>query len=275
MRRSAGPALRYGTFGGGIPYLRFGEGSRSMLFFAGGPGNTVPKGIGASGFVRGMRPFTAEYSITFVTRRSGLPEGYTTRDMAADYAALVRDELGGHVDLVLGASYGGLIAQHFAADYPELFDHLVIVMSAHVVSEAAKRIDTRYAELISQRRDRAAMALRAEAAFTGLTRRVMAGVLWLVGKPLLGKLDATFRRDVVIEARAEATHDARESLGRITAPVLIVGGTDDFAFPLAALEELQRLIPGSALKIYTGGHTAAFLDKRFVGDVAAFTRQPA
>jgi len=75
----------------------------------------------------------------------------------------------------------------------------------------------------------------------------------------------------VIEAKAEVEHDASEALGRISVPVLLVGGTDDFAFPLAALEEMHRLVPGSELKIYEGGHTAAFLDKRFVKDVAEFT----
>ncbi len=272
MTETSDNRLIHGTFAGGIPYLRFGDGPKTMLFLAGGPGNLVPSGLGASGFVRGMRAFIGEYSIYLVTRKSGLPEGYTTRDMSEDYAALVRDEFGGYVDLVLGVSYGGLIAQHFAADHPDLFGHLVIVMAAHVISDEAKRIDTLYAELISRHKDREAMALRADAAFIGIARILMAGILWLFGKALLGKVDDTFRRDVVIEARAEVDHDALGALRRTTAPVLIVGGTDDFAFPLAALEEMHRLLPGSELRIYRGGHTAAFLDKRFVRDVADFTR---
>ena len=267
--------LAHSTFATGIPYLRFGEGPKTMLFFAGGPGNLVPSGLGASGFVRGMRPFTFEYTIYLLTRKSGLSEGYTTKDMSDDYAELVHNQFGGHVDLVMGASYGGLIAQHFAADHPELFDRLVIVMSAHVVSDQAKRLDSRYAELISQRKDREAMALRAEAAFSGLTRSVMAAILWLFGKTLLGTIDDTFRRDVVIEAQAEANHDAGDSLAQISVPVLIVGSTDDFAFPVSSVEEMARLIPGAQLKLYRGGHTAAFLDKRFVHDVREFTSRPA
>src|SRR5215510_2622679 len=107
-------ALIHGTFPGGIPYLKFGRGPQTMLFFAGGPGNSVPSGVAASGFVRAMRRFTDEYTIALVTRKSGLPKGYTTKDMSDDYAELVRREFGGHVHLVMGASYGGMIAQHFA-----------------------------------------------------------------------------------------------------------------------------------------------------------------
>src|SRR5262245_38783718 len=128
MSRPPRPPMVRGTFANGIPYLKFGNGPETMLFFAGGPGNTLPSGLGASGFVRAMRSFTADYTVMLVTRRSGLTPGYTTRTMADDYAELVSRELGGHVRLVVGASYGGLIAQYFAASYPELFDRLVIVM---------------------------------------------------------------------------------------------------------------------------------------------------
>jgi pimeloyl-ACP methyl ester carboxylesterase len=245
-----------------------------MLFFAGGPGNTVPSGLGALGFVRGMRAFTDEYTIILVTRKSCLPEGYTTKDMSDDYAELVRGEFGGHVDLVMGASFGGLIAQYFAANHPELLDRLVIVMSGPVVSDEAKRIDLHYAELISQHKDRKAMVVRAEAVFTGVARFVMSAILWLFGKSLLGKIDETFRRDVVIEARAEAAHDSRDILDHITAPTLVVGSTEDFAFPVSTVEEMARRIPDAQLKLYPGGHTAAFLDKRFYPDVREFTRRP-
>ena len=256
--------LSYGTFKNGIPYLRFGSGPKTLLLLAGGPGNIVPTGFGASGFTKGMRAFTADYTVYLVTRKSHLPEGYSTQDMARDYAEMIRQEFGGHVDLVVGASFGGLIAQHLAADYPDVFGHLVIAMAAHRISDAAKQIDARYAELISQRRDRDAMALRAEAVLPkGLLRSVMAGMLWLFGKVLLGPIDDTFRRDVVVEAQAELAHTALDSLARIKVPVLLVGSDTDFAFPLSYMQEMAGLIAQATLKIYPGGHTAAFLDQRF------------
>jgi pimeloyl-ACP methyl ester carboxylesterase len=266
--------LVHGTFASGIPNVKFGHGPKTLLFFAGGPGNTVPSGLGASGFVRGLRAFTDEYTIILVTRKSGLPESYTTKDMSDDYAELVRSQFGGHVALVVGTSYGGLIAQYFAANHPELFDRLVIVMSGPVVSDEAKRIDLRYAALISQHKDREAMVVRGEAVFNGIARLVMSAILWLFGKSLLGKVDETFRRDVVIEARAMADHDSRDILDRIRVPTLVVGSTNDFAFPRSTIEEMARRIPGAQLKLYPGGHTAAFLNKRFYSDVREFTNRP-
>jgi len=99
----------------------------------------------------------------------------------------------------------------------------------------------------------------------------MAAVLWLLGGALLGKVDDTFRRDVVIEAEAEAAHDSRDVLDRIKVPTLVVGSTQDSAFPVETVEEMAARIPDSELRLYPGGHTAAFLDKRFYPDVRAFT----
>jgi len=275
VRATAGSKLSYGEFTNGVPFVRFGSGPKTMLFLAGGPGNTLPTGLGATGFTRGMRAFTDEYTIVLVSRKPGLPHGYTTRDMADDYAKLVRTDLGGHVDLVMGTSYGGLIAQYFAAAHPEMFDHLVIVMSGPVVSAEAKAIDLEYAELIRHGRIRAAMVVRGKAVTKpGLARAAMSAMLWLFGPMLLGKVDDTFRSDVVIEARAEAAHDSRDVAASIAVPTLIVGSTEDFAFPIATVKELALRIPGARLKVYEGGHTAAFLDDRFYPDVSAFASRP-
>jgi hypothetical protein len=62
-----GTKIISGTFATGIPYVKFGTGPKTMLFFAGGPGNHIPSGLGASGLVRGMRAFTDEYTIVLVT----------------------------------------------------------------------------------------------------------------------------------------------------------------------------------------------------------------
>lgn len=272
MSKTSKTRLVSGKFTNGVPFVRFGTGPKTMLFLAGGPGNTLPSGVGATGFTRGMRGFTDEYTIVLVTRKSGLPEGYTTRDMAEDYAELVRAEFGGHVDLVMGTSYGGMIAQYFAAAHPDMFDHLVIVMSGAVASDAAKRIDLDYADLISRHRDRDAMVVRATAVTKpGVGRALMSAVLWLVGPALLGTIDDTFRRDVVIEAKAEAAHDSRDIDVSIAVPTLVVGSDDDFAFPIDGVTQMAHSIPGARLIVYPGGHTAAFLDKRFYPDVHAFT----
>lgn len=266
--------LEYDTFRNGVPYLRFGKGARTLLFLLGGPGNTLPTGAATAGFTRGMKGFCDAYTVYLVSRKSRLAAGYTTRDMANDYAELIRAEFGGHVDVIIGFSFGGLILQHFAADHAELAGALVIGGAAHRVSPAALTIDHDYARLVHQGKDRDAMATRAAAVFPpGLRRRLLGGLLWVVGPLLMGPITATFRDDVLIEARAELAHESVDSLKRIQAPVLVVCGKDDFAFAQRDVEEMVSLIANATLKVYDQGPSTVFLDSRFATDVRDFAER--
>jgi pimeloyl-ACP methyl ester carboxylesterase len=60
------------------------------------------------------------------------------------------------VNLVVGISYGGMIAQHFAADHADLCDHLVIAMATHKATGEGIKVDLLYAYLASQGKDRQA-----------------------------------------------------------------------------------------------------------------------
>lgn len=264
--------LTYSQFSNGVPYLKFGTGSRTLLFLLGGPGNTLPVGAATAGFTRGMRGFCDEYTVYLVSRRSGLPPHYTTKDMADDYATIVRNDFGGHVDVIIGFSFGGLILQHFAADHGQLAGHMVMGGAAHKISAEAKRIDYQYALLVNQGKDREAMAERGAAVFPpGVRRKLLASVLWVLGPMLMGPVEGTFRQDVLIEAEAEMSHDAELSLGRIEAPLLVVCGRDDFAFSVMDVKETVGKIHDARLKVYNQGHSTVFLDKHFVDDVRAFT----
>jgi len=69
--------------------------------------------------VMGYGSLKDDYTVYVVLRKPGLPHGYTLKDMADDYAAMIREEFGGPID-VIGVSTGGSIVQHFAADHPDL-----------------------------------------------------------------------------------------------------------------------------------------------------------
>ena len=261
----------YTTFKNSIPYARAGQGQKNMLVFFGGPGNLIPTGFGLDMLVGKWKPYFNEYTIYVVGRKSGLPAGYTTRDMSDDYAELIQQEFGGHVAVVIGVSYGGLIAQHFAADHAHLCDHIVIAMATHQLTAEGKRADTRFAELLSQGKDRLAYAAIGEAMHLG---RIMRGlgstVMWLIQSVFGGKRSATDKKDVLIEAEAEVSHDSIESLKRIKVPVLILIGGNDFYFLPSSAEEMAAMIPTSKLKIYPGKGHVIMTQKQFAQDVAEF-----
>jgi len=145
-----------GVFSKGIPYVRFGEGEAILLVFSGGPGNILPS-VFLIRVLGNFKHLSKSFVIYVMSRKSGLPEGYTTRDIAKDYAAVIRDEFDcGPVD-VMGTSYGGLIAQHLAADHPELVRRLVIAMSVYRFSEEGNELDMKSAQLLSEGKKREAL----------------------------------------------------------------------------------------------------------------------
>ncbi len=261
----------HGVFENGIPYARMGAGERELLVFFGGPGNIIPQGLGLRAFSAGLRPLFETYTVHLVTRKSGLPQGYTTRDMSDDYAELIHQAFGEHVDVVIGISYGGLIAQHFAADHAALFDHVVIAMAAHQGSEVGKKLDLRFAELLSEGKVRAAYATLAEVmAPNGVLKALISALLWLSGGSMMGEPSETFADDVLIEAEAELAHDATDSLKRIEVPVLVLCGDEDLYFPRCYVEEMAGIIDQATLKFYPGnGHTIV-TDPQFARDVLDF-----
>jgi len=242
------------------------------MIFAGGPGNSVPGRFVIKNFYREFNSFTNEFTIYLVARKKGQLEGYTTRDMSDDYAKMIIHDFGGHVDLIIGTSFGGMIAQHFAADHPELFDRLVIALAAHRLSKIGKEIDFKFAEFLSRGRIRKAYALIVDALYPpGFSKYLYKFAFWLLGGLLLGQVHETFRQDVMVEAHAELAHESLASLAKIQVPVLIICGDKDVYFPKEYSMEMAGLIKGSSLKLYKGkGHMGTLEDDAFAKDIFEF-----
>lgn len=260
-RRTGAARPRCGYFRCGLPYNRIGNGPRTLLVLQGLLPENKPQPASS---VRMYRFLGREYTVYVVLRRRGLPQGYTLGDMAADYATLVREELGGPVD-VIGVSTGGSIAMHFAADHPELVRRLVIHSSAHALSRSARRL-----QLLV--RDRALKGdwvgvwrLFVDAVFprhglAGVVRRPMVEL----SAQLLGRFAAPADpSDLAVTILAEDRLVFRARLGEIAAPTLVIAGAEDPFYTVDLFRETAEGIPDARLVLYPGmGHPAAGADFR-------------
>ncbi|KKL61986.1 hypothetical protein LCGC14_2189760 [marine sediment metagenome] len=263
----------YGIFKNSIPYARFGEGDKILFLLFGGPGNEVPKGFIFNTMAKGLNPFVEEYTIYVVTRKSGLHEGYSHKDMSDDYAELIKEEFGGKVDLIIGISNGGMIAQHFAADHSELFSHIVIAMAAHKMSEEGKQLDIKFAELLSEGNYKSAYVTIADMLYPpSFKRKFVKGILWVAGSFAHKPESETYSQDVLIEIKAEIEHDSIDSLKKISVPVLMLFGDKDFYFPLIYIKEMDSLINNSTLKLYENKGHEIIGDSRFAKDILEFIK---
>jgi len=188
--------------------------------------------------------------------------------MADDYAAMIREEFGGPVD-VIGISAGGAIAQPFAADHPDLVRRLVIHSSAYTLSHAAQAAQLAVGRLAGERRWREAWATLLR--FMLLPGPLVGPQVWLAS--LLMSLDTPKDpSDLVILVEAEDQFNFRDRLAEITAPTLVVAGERDPFYSPALFRETAAGIPNASLILYLGmGHPAA--GKQFQRDVLAFLRE--
>ncbi len=261
------PQARTGTFPNGIEYAALGTGPRTMLFLPGGPGTPTWDKAQARGFLPAYA--TGDFTVWWLSRRRNMPPGHTVADMADDVAQVI-DELGGRVDAVVGASYGGLIALYLAARHPDRVGRVVLLASTAVIPEEAKALDRRWGEAWGHG--------RFTEAGEGMLAEVIPGegIRWLrrLLAPLAGRMLASWGcnlSDVLVETQAEMDYDARGVLPQITAPVLIIAGDRDMFLPREAIEETARGIADCTVIWHEGhSHVRTIKGKRTPGEVLDF-----
>lgn len=256
-----------------MEYARLGDGDRVLLFIGGGPGSEIPTGLMGRAMSSQHRPYLrAGYSVWTVTRRRNMPSGHTIADMADDYAQFITDELGGQADLVVGESYGGIIAQYLAANHPALVRGVVLALAAGSITDWGRDVDLRWATARAEGRDDDAGEVFLEYVIPGPQRAALRRRLG----PLAGRLFAHSKvpaGDLLVEGEAEAAFDGRDVLPRIQCPVLVLCGDEDQFFSRGSVEETASLIPDCTVVWYEGmGHLRAAMSGRMPTDVLTWVR---
>jgi pimeloyl-ACP methyl ester carboxylesterase len=269
------PLSSAGYFRNGQPYNRRGHGPRPLIVFQGLMLENKPQSEWEFGLVSGMYKFLDnDYVIYSVLRKAGLPPDYTLRDMADDYAVMIREEFDGPVD-VLGISTGGSIVQHFAADHSDLVRHLIIHSSAYVLSDHARQLQLTLGEWAQRRQWIKVWNFLMTSVMPqhGIQKTLSRPIVWLFA-PLMALTAPQDPNDVVVTIKAEDQHNFKDRLHKITAPTLIAGGEQDPYYTPTLFRETAAGIPNARLCLYPGmGHPAG--GKQFQRDVLAFLREDA
>ena len=230
--------------------VRFGSGKRNLVILPGlSDGLASVKGK-ALLLAPPYRLFFEHYTVWMFSRREPLPVGFTIRDMAADQAEALR-ALGIKHTAVMGVSQGGMIAQYFAADYPDMTEALILAVTAPRASKTAQERVERWIELAEQGDHKGLMIDTAEHSYSETYLRKFRKAYPLrgaVGRP------KSYER-FLANARAILAFDARGMLDKIACPTLILGGEEDKIVGAEASRELHGAIAGSELFLYPGlGH---------------------
>lgn len=204
--------------------------------------------------------------------RSAVPAGpYTMADYAGDAAGLL-DALGWDACLLLGVSFGGMVAQEFAIRYPERVQRLVLACTSAggvggasyplhelVGLDAQASLEMRL-QLLDTRWDAAWRAENPE-----MVAMIAEG--FQLGGRDGGPGDGPLRQ---LEARSH--HDTSARLGQIRCPTLVCGGRYDGIAPPANSVFLATAIPGARLELFDGGHIFFMQDPAAMPAMLGFCR---
>lgn len=232
-----GTKIRYWTTGSGTP----------LLLIA---GQALPHGAWGDE----TRRLASKHTVITYDHRgvggSGGPvdEPYTTRGMAADAIAIL-DDLGIGRAHVYGFSMGGRIAQWLAADYPDRVGALILGATTPGDARGVRR------------------SRRATQILIGTNRRALLELFytpeWIDAHGLLATAPLAQPHDratMILHFKASEGHDGWDALARITAPVLIVHGSDDELAPVRNAELMAERIPGARLLILDGARHGYFAE---------------
>ena len=168
----------------------------------------------------------------------------------ADHLAQLLDSLNVAAPHVVGMSLGGMVAQHFAARYPQAVAKLVLASCVAVYPEAAaERFRTR------------AATVRAH----GMSAIVHAQLgSWFSDAAMAADVPAVrYARSAFTTTSPEgyaraclalAAADVRAGLPRIAAPTLVVRGSDEPSGIGDGAREISEIIPRASLHTFDGRH---------------------
>jgi 3-oxoadipate enol-lactonase len=196
------------------------------------------------------------------------PWPYAMSDFADDAAALL-DALGWDDCLVLGISFGGMVAQEMAIRHPERVHRLVLACTSaggaggasyplhELVNLSPEEASARRIELLDTRWDKAWREEHPEMVAL-IADRMPSGAGELPAEGLINQL------------AARAKHDTSGRLGTITCPTLVCGGRFDGIAPPVNSEFLASAIPSARLEMFDGGHAFFMQDATALPAVIAF-----
>ncbi len=228
-----------------IPCAVFGKGRKNLIILPGlGDGLTTVKGKALPMAIM-YRKFAKDFTVYMISRREPLCPDFSTKDMAADIALLM-DKIGIEKASMVGVSMGGMIAQHFAADFPEKTDKLILAATAPKSNEIMEKCISEWIEQAKNGKGAELMDSNVRNMYSDEYYRKNRWLTPITGKLAVPKDCSRF----LIMAKACIEHDASDLLKYIKAPTLVIGGAKDRTVGPEGSEVLAKEIPGAKLFMY-------------------------
>lgn len=256
-----------------IYYEIAGTGPR-LLFIGGSGGDLRHK----PGVFEG--PLVREFEVLSYDQRglgrTDRPAGpYSMADYGEDAAALL-DVVGWDRCLVMGVSFGGMVAQELAVRHPQRVERLVLACTS---SGGAGKPSYPLHELQAlPEAERLARSIelsdvRCDAAWRKANPTDADAMLALArARAATGEHEPGREEGFRLQLEARAGHDTWDRLASLAMPVYLCGGRHDGIAPPANQQAMARQLPNAELELFAGGHLFLMQDRTAFPKIAEFLR---
>ncbi|MDG1840700.1 MAG: alpha/beta hydrolase [Dehalococcoidia bacterium] len=187
--------------------------------------------------------------------RSGIAEEYSLPLYAKDLKLLL-DYLAVDQAVLFGVSWGGVVVQRFALDYPEKCRALILDSTSSETNIAGSENWYMRGEIARIGRDAALQGRELESAFAGHSR---AGD----NKIILEK--DSYLASYIAQCRSTAglrEHPLTPELNRLTMPILVIGGGKDVVAGAGGSVIIARSVPNSTINIFQEACHGVYISDR-------------
>jgi len=246
-----------------IHYERTGEGPR-LLFISGTGGDLRVRPNMLDG------PFARRFDLVAYDQRglgqTGKPDRpYSMADYADDAAGLM-DALGWEDALVIGVSFGGMVAQNLVVRHPDRVRRLVLACTSPGGAGGSSFPFHEIGHLKGEDRARHLLPvndIRLDDAWAAANPgRYAEAIAQSSADPFAGEPGREMGARRQLEARAG--HDVWDALPAVRKPVMIAAGRFDGIAPPQSQLNLALALRGSVLRFFDGGHMFMLQDRSAV-----------
>jgi 3-oxoadipate enol-lactonase len=249
------------------------SGSGAPLLFISGTGSDlrVKPGVFDGPFPRHFDTLAYDQRGLGQSAKPDVP--YTMADYADDAARLL-DLVGWKEALVVGVSFGGMVAQEFVLRHPARVKRLVLCCTSpggaggasfpfHEIDHMSREERARHMIPISDTRRDGAWAAANPEQFEQF-------VAMAASDPYADEPGHAMGARRQLEARAG--HDTWDRLPQMRCPVMIAAGRCDGIAPPERQEKMASRIPGAQLQFFDGGHLFLIQDRAAFPAIIEFLR---
>jgi 3-oxoadipate enol-lactonase len=256
--------MSFAHVGDGVEFYYELHGDGPNLLFISGTGGDLRRRPGPQDAPFGNHFTVLAYDQRGLGRSSKPDRPYSMAEYADDAAALMT-EIGWASARVIGASFGGIVAQELALRHPEKVERLALACTSPGGAGGASYPLHEFASLDPAEQARHMLALldtrwgaaweAADPARAEATRNLM-----LASARPIDTADPAAPMGARRQLEARAGHDTFDRLPNLKLPVGIFAGRYDGIALAPAQEAMHRQIPGSRLQLFEGGHLFMFQD---------------